>query len=90
MHFGRNKVSAEDRGVPKNKDVTNVMTAIDNTEYIEWDMDRLYDEILSAESLQTAVETTLDDLLSALLEMAFLKGIQFQRKMDMLINTIYE
>lgn len=66
------------------------MTAIDNTEYIEWDMDRLYDEMLSAESLQTAVETTLDDLLSALLEMAFLKGIQFQRKMDMLINTIYE
>ena len=74
----------------KHLDVTNVMTAIDNTEYIEWDMDRLYDEMLSAESLQTAVETILDDLLSALLEMAFLKGIQFQRKMDMLINTIYE
>lgn len=74
----------------KHLDVTNVMTAIDNTEYIEWDMDRLYDEMLSAESLQTAVETILDDLLSALLEMAFLKGIQFQRKMDTLVNTIYE
>ena len=74
----------------KHLDVTNVMTAIDNTEYIEWDMDRLYDEMLSAESLQTAVETILDDLLSALLEMAFLKGIQFQRKMDILINTIFE
>ena len=74
----------------KHLDVTNVKTAIDNTEYIEQDMDRLYDEMLNAESLQTAVETILDDLLSTLLEMAFLKGIQFQRKMDMLINTIYE
>lgn len=74
----------------KRLDVTNIMTAIDNTEFIEWDMDRLYYEMSDAESLQMAVTTILDDLLSASFEMAFLKGMQFQRKLNSFVNVIYE
>lgn len=74
----------------KHLDVTNIMTAIDNTEFIEWDMDRLYYEMSDAESLQMAVTTILDDLLSASFEMAFLKGMQFQRKLNSFVNVIYE
>lgn len=74
----------------KHLDVTSIMTAIDNTEFIEWDMDRLYYEMSDAESLQMAVTTILDDLLSASFEMAFLKGMQFQRKLNLFVNVIYE
>lgn len=74
----------------KHLDITNVMTAIDNIEFIEWDMDRLYNEMFDADSLQMAVTTILDDLLSVSFEMAFLKGMQFQRKLNSFVNAMYE
>jgi len=66
--------------------VNNLVTAIKNYDYDVKDMDRLYEELKQNED----VNEDLDDLVFISMKVAFLEGIQFQRKMDMLINTIYE
>ena len=71
-------------------DVDNIMEMVDYLAFIESNMDRLYDEIKSEKELQMAVATALDDLLPICMEMSFLKGMQFQKKIDALVNKNYD
>ena len=71
-------------------DVNNIMEVIDYLAFVERNMDRLYDEIRFEEDLKMAVTTALDDLLPICMEMSFLKGMQFQKRIDALVNITYD
>ena len=71
-------------------DVDNIMEVINYLAFVEGNMDRLYDEIRKTDDLQLAVDTALDDLLSTCMELSFLKGMQFQKKIDALVNITYD
>lgn len=65
---------------------SNIMTAIDNYEYDVKDMNLLYESLKKRDG----VDEDLDDLIFICMKLAFLEGIKFQHKLDVLVNKLYE
>ena len=70
----------------RSMNANHIITAIEHYEYTLWDMDRLHDEMWSAGNLEDAMNTVLDDLLAACMEIAFLEGMKFQNKAEQFLN----
>ncbi|MBR5316138.1 MAG: hypothetical protein IKU44_05035 [Firmicutes bacterium] len=71
----------------RNLSTKNVMAAIEMSEFCLFDMDRKYEAIRNSDDVEKELETTFDDLISLSMEMAFLEGMKFQKRVETLLEV---